>query len=106
LQASQGWLEKFLIRHNLDIRRPRKNLKEARARKQDAENMKIINFILSVQHQRQNTQYLHIYMAHKIILLVDAFGGVYMVGKVSRQLNYDLMFFFSRIQLTVRINST
>ena len=77
--ATDGWLEKFLFRHNLVSRRPT-------CQKEPEEyDEKIVDYLLFVEQQRQSSNYTYIYAVDEIAVLSDYSNSLTVVGKGVRE---------------------
>jgi len=79
-KASNGWLEKFLLRHNLFSRRPTTTCQEP---EEYAE--KIVDYLLFVEQKRRTSNYTYIYAADETAVYLDYSSSLTVENKGVRE---------------------
>ena len=82
-KASNGWLEKFLLRHNLVLHRP-----TTTCRKEPVEYAeKIVDYLLFVEQRRLTSNYMHtyIYAANETVIYLDYSSSLTVENKGVRE---------------------
>ena len=80
-KASNGWLEKFLLRHNLVSRRP-----TTTCQKEPEEYVeKIVDCLLFIEQKRRTSNYTYIYAADEMAVYVDYSSNLTVENKGVRE---------------------
>ena len=81
LYFTEGWLEKFLKRHNFRSCKP-----TTTAQKPPSEyEQKLIDFVLYLKQLREKTNYQFIYAADETAVSLNALGGLCIDEKGSKE---------------------
>uniref|UniRef100_A0A914I1X5 HTH CENPB-type domain-containing protein n=1 Tax=Globodera rostochiensis TaxID=31243 RepID=A0A914I1X5_GLORO len=98
-KASCGWLNKFMLRHNLRVR-----IATTVCQKPPIEyEKKLLDFILYIQRQRQSNIYHHIYAADETAVWLDASGGKFVAVKGAKEVSV-LTTGHDKLRLTVMLH--
>uniref|UniRef100_A0A0K0DZW9 HTH CENPB-type domain-containing protein n=1 Tax=Strongyloides stercoralis TaxID=6248 RepID=A0A0K0DZW9_STRER len=82
LKASDGWLQKFMIRHGLSLRRPTTVCQK----EPDQYKEKIVDYILFVEYQRRKSNYQYIFAADETAVYIDFSNSLTVEKRGTREI--------------------